>query len=77
MMSIASVLGIFISRRFREPYFLLALIWALYGIYSKWHGTINNSIAKTTLIELLVLVVLFFVFRFNLRMPKLSIMKKR
>lgn len=50
---------------------------ALYGIYSKWHGTINNSIAKTTLIELLVLVVLFFVFRFNLRMPKLSIKKKR
>lgn len=77
MMSIASVLGIIISRRFLEPLFLLVLIWALYGIYGKWHGTENNSIAETALVELLVLAVLFFIFQFELRLPKLFARKKR
>ncbi len=60
MISVASVLGIFISIRFREPAFLLVLMWALYGIYSKWTGTENNSIAITTLILLLLIAVTFF-----------------
>ena len=77
MMTIASVLGIFISRRFDEPPFLLVLIWALYGIYSKWHGTENNPIAETALIELIVLVVLFVIFQLLKRKPKLFTINKR
>ncbi len=67
MISVASVLGIFIAERYREPAFLLVLIWALFGIYSKWTGTENNSIATTALTELILLAVLFFVFQFGLR----------
>ncbi len=77
MISIASALGIFISRRFREPSFLLVLMWALYGIYSKWHSTENNAIAKTALVELLVMAVLFLIFQFELRMPDYFAIKKR
>lgn len=62
MISIASVLGIFIAERYSTPAFLLVLIWALFGIYSKWTGTENNSIAVTALSELILLVILFFVF---------------
>ncbi len=67
MIGIAGVLGIYISGRYREPAFLIVLIWAFYGIYSKWNGTENNSIAITALVELLLLVALFFVFRFGLK----------
>ncbi len=67
MISIASVLGIFIAERYREPAFLLVLMWALFGIYSKWTGTENNSIAVTALTELILLTILFFVFQFGLR----------
>lgn len=67
MISIASVLGIFIAERFREPAFLLVLIWAFFGIFSKWTGTENNSIAATALAELILLTILFFVFQFGLK----------
>lgn len=67
MITIATVLGIYISGRFREPAFLIVLIWALYGIYSKWTGTENNSIAMVALTELVLLLVLFFVIRFGLK----------
>jgi len=67
MISIASVLGIFIAERFREPAFLLVLIWAFFGIYSKWTGTENNSIATTALAELILLTILLFVFQFGLK----------
>lgn len=77
MITIASVLGIFISRRFREPSFLLVLIWALYGIYKKWYGTENNQIAEAALIELIVLVVLFLIFQLAEKTPKLFIINKR
>jgi hypothetical protein len=71
MITIASSLGIYISWRFREPAFLIVLIWALYGIYSKWNGTENNSIAITALAELSLLFLLFFVFRFGLKKKSL------
>lgn len=67
MISIASVLGIIIAERYREPAFLLVLIWAFFGIYSKWTGTENNSIAVAAISELVLLVVLFFVFQFGLK----------
>ncbi|MEY4930198.1 MAG: hypothetical protein RI909_922 [Bacteroidota bacterium] len=67
MITIASALGIYIVARFREPAFFIVLIWALYGIYGKWSGTENNIIAITALVELSLLFVLFFVFRFGLK----------
>lgn len=76
MITIASALGIFISKRFREPLFLLVLIWALYGIYSKWHGTENNPIAETAIIELIVLAVLFLLFLLLERKPKRLVINK-
>jgi benzodiazapine receptor len=67
MITIASALGIYIVARFREPAFFIVLIWALYGIYGKWGGTENNIIAITALVELSLLFVLFFIFRFGLK----------
>ena len=77
MITVASVLGIFISSRFREPSFLLVLIWALYGIYKKWLGTENNLIAETALIELILLSVLFVIFLLVEKMPKRLATNKR
>jgi len=67
MITIASALGIYISGRFREPAFLIVLIWALFGIFTRWSDTENNVIAITALVELALLGVLFFVFRFGLK----------
>lgn len=62
MMSVATVLAIYIVARFRDPAFLLVLIWALFGIYSKWTGTENNSIAWVAFAELIILALLFIFF---------------
>lgn len=67
MITIACALGVFIVVRYREPAFLLVLIWAFFGIYSKWTGTGNNLIAITALTELILLAILFFIFLFSLR----------
>jgi hypothetical protein len=69
MMTIASVLGIVIAKRYDDPLFLLVLIWALYGIYGRWHGTENKPIAETALIELVVLAVLFLILQLGKRIP--------
>jgi benzodiazapine receptor len=65
MTGIASLLGIFIVERYRQPAFFLVLIWALFGIYSKWNNTENQAIASAALGELSLLAVLFFVFQFG------------
>jgi hypothetical protein len=67
MITIACVLGVFIVGRYREPAFFLVLIWAFFGIYSKWTGTENNSIATTALAELILLAILFLVFLIGLK----------
>jgi translocator protein len=72
MISVASVVGIFITERYREPAFLLVLIWAFFGIYSKWNGTENQSISTTALTELLLLGILFLVFQFGLKKKSVS-----
>ncbi len=72
MISVASLVGIFITERYREPAFLLVLIWAFFGIYSKWNGTENQSISTTALTELILLGILFFVFQFGLRKKSVS-----
>ena len=65
MTGIASLLGIFIVERYRQPAFFLVLIWALFGIYSKCNNTENQAIASAALGELSLLAVLFFVFQFG------------
>jgi len=65
MTGIASLLGIFIVERYRKPTFFLVLIWALFGIYSKWNNTENQAIANAALGELILLAVLFLVFQFG------------
>jgi hypothetical protein len=47
---IATLLGLFISNRFREPAFLLITAWALFGIYSRWKSSEFNSISTAALI---------------------------
>lgn len=65
MTGIASLLGIFIVERYRKPTFFLVLIWALFGIYSKWNNTENQAIANAALGELILLAVLLLVFQFG------------
>jgi translocator protein len=65
MTGIASLLGIFIVERYRKPAFFLVLIWALFGIFSKWNNTENQAIATAALGELILLAVLFLVFQFG------------
>jgi len=59
MIGIAALLGLFIANQFKEPAFLLVLMWAFFGIYSKWNGTENNLIAYTAMGSILVLGVVF------------------
>ena len=65
LISVATVLGIIISVRFREPAFLLILIWALFGIYSKWSNTENAPIAITAIAELILVSVVFVTLGFR------------
>lgn len=67
MISVASLIGIFIAERYREPAFLLVLIWAFFGIYSKWSGTENNPIAIAAIAELILLAILFIFFQFRIK----------
>ncbi len=55
MISIASLLGIAVAWRFRESLFLPIIIWALFGIFSKWQGTEFSAIANAARIGLIVL----------------------
>ncbi|MDZ7650850.1 MAG: hypothetical protein U5K54_28985 [Cytophagales bacterium] len=58
-MALQLSLGLYITFQFKEPAFLLVLMWAFFGIYSKWTGTENNTIAFTALGALLVLGIVF------------------
>jgi benzodiazapine receptor len=59
MIGIAAALGFYIAFRFKEPAFLLALMWAFFGIYSKWTETQNNVIVYTALISIVILGIVF------------------
>lgn len=65
MTTIATALGMIIVWKYKTPAFFLVLIWALFGIYSKWNNTENQAIASAALGELSLLAVLFFVFQFG------------
>ncbi len=57
MISIAALLGLFIALKFKEPAFLLVLIWAFFGIYSKWITTEHEMIAIASRVAGVVLAV--------------------
>jgi translocator protein len=57
MITIAALLGLFIAYKFKEPAILLVLMWAFFGIYSKWIGTDHAVIANTSRIVVVVLAV--------------------
>ncbi len=57
MIIVAALLGLFIAYKFKEPAILLVLIWAFFGIYSKWITTEHETIAITSRIAGVVLAV--------------------
>ncbi|MFM7428638.1 MAG: hypothetical protein ACKO1F_01930 [Flammeovirgaceae bacterium] len=59
MIAIAAVLGLFMAYRFKEPAFLLVLMWAFFGIYSKWVNTDFQLIADAARIATVVLAIMF------------------
>lgn len=49
MMTIASLLALFIINKYRAPIFALVIIWALLGIFLRWNDTEHQVIAHTAL----------------------------
>lgn len=59
MIAIAALLGLFISYRYREPAFLIVLVWACFGIYSKRVNTEHELIADAARIAAITLALMF------------------
>jgi benzodiazapine receptor len=59
LIAVAGLLGLFIAFRFKEPAFLLVLMWAFFGIYSKWAGTENAAISGMARLYIFLLAVAF------------------
>jgi hypothetical protein len=59
MIAIAAVLGLFIAYRFKEPAFLLVLMWAFFGIYSKRVNADYQLIADAARIATVVIAIMF------------------
>ncbi len=57
MVSIAALLGLFIAVKFKQPAFLLVLMWAFFGLYSKWMTTEHETIAMASRIAGVVLAL--------------------
>jgi translocator protein len=56
MMTVAALLGIFVTTKYRVAPFALVIVWALFGIYVKWEGTDNYAIAYAALSLLLIVL---------------------
>lgn len=54
MMTIAALLGIFVTTKYRVAPFAIVIAWALFGIYIKWSGTVNEIIAYAALVLLII-----------------------
>jgi hypothetical protein len=59
MIVVATLLGMFIAFTFKEPAFLLVLMWAFFGIYSRWVETEHELIANSARLATVVSAVLF------------------
>jgi hypothetical protein len=58
MIAVATLLGLFIAIKFSEPAFLPVLIWAFFGIYSRWAETEYTLIASSAQIGAIALAIL-------------------
>jgi benzodiazapine receptor len=56
---IAAVLSVFITIKYKEPAYMLVTMWALFGIHSRWAGSDQTLITKTTFISVIVLALTF------------------
>ncbi|GCC51230.1 lantibiotic ABC transporter permease [Chryseotalea sanaruensis] len=56
MMTVAALLGIFVTTKYRVAPFAIVIAWALFGIYVKWQGTDNYAIAYAALSLLLIVL---------------------
>lgn len=56
MMTVATLLGIFVTTKYRVAPFAIVIAWALFGIYVKWEGTDNYAIAYAALSLLLIVL---------------------
>lgn len=56
MMTVAALLGIFVTTKYRVAPFAIVIAWALFGIYVKWQGTDNDAIAYAALGLLLIVL---------------------
>lgn len=54
MMTIASLLGLFIIAKYRVPIFALVIVWALIGIFIRWNNTEQQVLAHAALSLLLI-----------------------
>lgn len=64
MMAVAAMLAIFITLDYRVPAFALVVMWALFGIYLRWHETAYTVITYTAIIlQLLLAGTVLFVLR--------------
>lgn len=54
MMSVASLLALFIVNKYRVPVFALVIVWALIGIFLRWNHTEQQVLAHTALSLLLI-----------------------
>jgi translocator protein len=55
MIGVAALLGLVIAYRYKEPAFLLILMWAFFGIYSRWIETDHELIASAARIAGVIL----------------------
>ena len=59
MICIATLLGLYIAFTFKEPAFLLVLMWAFFGIYSRWAETDYELISNAARIAAITLAGVF------------------
>ena len=59
MLVIVTLLGLAIAFKFKEPAFLLVLMWAFFGIYSRWVETEYELISNTARIAAIAMAVVF------------------
>lgn len=57
MMTVASLLSLFIVNKYRAPIFALVIIWALFGIFLRWNNTEQQTLAHVALSLLFIVSV--------------------
>lgn len=64
MMTVAAALALRITLHYRVPFFSLVIIWALFGIYFRWHNSNYSAITVTAIVLITFLAVgIFYITR--------------